>query len=128
MIIYSFILKLSSMKWSEVTQSCPTLCNPWTVAYKAPLSMGFSRQQYRSGLPYPSLFIKDSSYIYMQSTYFLSKGGIWWTIFLKWLIHILKSSLTKNTCHVFLIYISKVHIYKWIGITLLLFFYHFCYC
>ena len=24
---------------------------PWTVAYQAPLSMGFSRQEYRSGLP-----------------------------------------------------------------------------
>ena len=27
---------------------------PWTIAYKAPLSMGFSRQEYRSGLPFPS--------------------------------------------------------------------------
>ena len=27
---------------------------PWTVAYHAPLSMGFSRQAYWSGLPYPS--------------------------------------------------------------------------
>ena len=27
---------------------------PWTVAYQAPLSMGFSRQEYRSGLPFPS--------------------------------------------------------------------------
>ena len=26
---------------------------PWTVAYKAPLSMEFSRQEYRSGLPFP---------------------------------------------------------------------------
>ena len=25
---------------------------PWTVAYQAPLSMGFSRQEYWSGLPY----------------------------------------------------------------------------
>ena len=38
-------------KWSEVAQSCPT---PWTVTYKAPLSMGFSRQEYWSGLPFPS--------------------------------------------------------------------------
>ena len=28
---------------------------PWTVAYKAPPSMGFSRQEYWSGLPFPSL-------------------------------------------------------------------------
>jgi len=28
--------------------------NPWTAAYQAPLSMGFSRQEYWSGLPFPS--------------------------------------------------------------------------
>ena len=28
---------------------------PWTVAYQASLSMGFSRQEYQSGLPFPSL-------------------------------------------------------------------------
>ena len=27
---------------------------PWTVAYQAPRSMGFSRQEYWSGLPFPS--------------------------------------------------------------------------
>ena len=31
------------------------LCaTPWTVAHQAPLSMGFSRQKYWSGLPFPS--------------------------------------------------------------------------
>ena len=35
----------------EVAQSCLT---PWTVARQAPLSMGFSRQEYWSGLPFPS--------------------------------------------------------------------------
>ena len=30
------------------------LVTPWTVARQAPLSMGFSRQEYRSGLPFPS--------------------------------------------------------------------------
>ena len=39
---------------SEVAQSCPTLCDPWTVAHQAPPSMGFSRQEYWSGLPFPS--------------------------------------------------------------------------
>ena len=38
----------------EVAQSCPTLCNPWTVAHQAPLSMEFSSQEYWSGLPLPS--------------------------------------------------------------------------
>ena len=27
---------------------------PWAVAYNASLSMGFSRQEYQSGLPFPS--------------------------------------------------------------------------
>ena len=30
-------------------------CNSWTVAHQSPLSMGFSRQEYWSGLPFPSL-------------------------------------------------------------------------
>ena len=29
-----------------VAKSCPTLATPWTVACQAPLSMGFSRQEY----------------------------------------------------------------------------------
>ena len=28
--------------------------SPWTVGYQAPPSMGFSRQEYWSGLPFPS--------------------------------------------------------------------------
>ena len=28
--------------------------NPWTVADQAPLSMGFPRQEYSSGLPFPT--------------------------------------------------------------------------
>ena len=39
---------------SEVAQSCPTLSAPWTAAHLAPLSVGFSRQEYWSGLPLPS--------------------------------------------------------------------------
>ena len=36
-----------------VTQLCLTLCDPWTVACQAPLSVGFCRQEYWSGLPFP---------------------------------------------------------------------------
>ena len=35
-------------------QVCLTLCDPWTVAQQAALSMEFSRQEYLSGLPFPS--------------------------------------------------------------------------
>ena len=35
---------------SVVSDSCAT---PWTVAHQAPLSMGFSRQEYWRGMPFP---------------------------------------------------------------------------
>ena len=38
---------------SDVAQSC-LFATLWTVAYQAPPSMGFSRQEYWSGLPFPS--------------------------------------------------------------------------
>jgi len=37
-----------------VAKSCPILAIPWTVACQAPLSIEFSRQEYWSGLPFPS--------------------------------------------------------------------------
>ena len=37
-----------------VVKLCPTLETPWNVAHQAPLSMGFFRQEYWSGLPFPS--------------------------------------------------------------------------
>ena len=49
-----FLLQCTKVKSeSEVAQSCPTLATPWTAAYQAPLSMGFSRQEYWSGLRCP---------------------------------------------------------------------------
>ena len=38
-----------------VTKSCLILVTPWTVACQVPLSLGFSRQEYWSGLAFPSL-------------------------------------------------------------------------
>ena len=41
--------------------SCPVMPNsfatPWTVDWPAPLSIGFSRQEYWSGLPFPPLLL-----------------------------------------------------------------------
>ena len=37
-----------------VTKSCPTLVTPWFIAHQAPLPMGFPREEYWSGLPFPS--------------------------------------------------------------------------
>ena len=43
-----FTLKVKSLSHVRL------FATPWTVAYQAPLSMGFSRQEYWSGLPFPS--------------------------------------------------------------------------
>ena len=37
-----------------VAKLCPTLTSPWTVACQTPLCMGFSKQEYWGGLPFPS--------------------------------------------------------------------------
>ena len=36
-----------------VAESCLTLCDPMDCSLQAPLSMGFSRLEYWSGLPFP---------------------------------------------------------------------------
>ena len=42
------------MKGSESHSTVPGSATPWTVGYQAPLSIGFSRQEYWSGWPSPS--------------------------------------------------------------------------
>ena len=42
------------ISFSLVAKSCPTLATPCTVACQAPLSLVFSKQEYWSGLPFPS--------------------------------------------------------------------------
>ena len=52
-----FLLQCIKVKsQSEVTQSSLTLSDPtpWTAAYQAPPSLGFSREEYWSGVPWPS--------------------------------------------------------------------------
>ena len=44
-LLYEYVLSCVSHVWRFVT--------PWTLAHQAPLSMGFSRQEYWSGLPGP---------------------------------------------------------------------------
>ena len=47
----------NAWKWKVKAKSLSRvrlLATPWTAAYQAPLSMGFSRQEYWSGVPLPS--------------------------------------------------------------------------
>ena len=50
----------SAWKWKVKVKSLSPVrlfMTPWTAAYQAPLPMGFSRQEYWSGLPLPSKFL-----------------------------------------------------------------------
>ena len=70
-------VKLLSRVWLLVT--------PWTAAHQAPLSMGFSRQEYWSGLPLPSKQIKWGLPI------------LWGAVCLAYCVQILMLILSKNT-------------------------------
>ena len=51
----------SAWKWEVKVKSLSRvrlLATPWTAAYQAPPSMGFSRQKYWSGVPSPSPFLR----------------------------------------------------------------------
>ena len=51
LILFHLCLQLLLCRFSGVW----LFATPWTVAHQTPLSMGFSRQEYWSGLPFPSL-------------------------------------------------------------------------
>ena len=62
MILYTALICwicIANCEWPIILEvkllSCvPLFATPWTVAYQAPPAMGFSRQEYWSGLPFPS--------------------------------------------------------------------------
>ena len=54
-IFQARVLEWGAIAFSIKSLSCVQLFGiPWTVAHQAPPSMGFSRQEYWSGLPFPS--------------------------------------------------------------------------
>ena len=74
------------------TQSCPTLLwPPWTVACQYPLSKGFPRKEYWSGLPFPPL--GD-----------LPNPGL--NLNLLWFLHLQADSLTRKTQSSFIYWIK----------------------
>ena len=46
------LLTIKTATAAKSLQSCPTLCDP--IAHQAPPSLGFSKQEHWSGLPFPS--------------------------------------------------------------------------
>ena len=79
------ILQARTLEWAAISFSSASkrkvkvrslsrvqlLVTPWTAAYQAPPSMGFSRQEYWSGVPLPSPHFMYSSVLILYS-YFIS--------------------------------------------------------
>ena len=53
---------------SRVSVSCSVIVTPWTIACQSPLSLGFSRQDYWSGLPFLSESHKKAIFTSVQGT------------------------------------------------------------
>ena len=74
----------NAWKWKLKVKSLSRvrlLTTPWTAAHQSPLSMGFSRQEYWSGLPLPSplhtwLYTKDI-YFSLDFGFCLSTHSFW---------------------------------------------------
>ena len=75
----------NAWKWKVKVKSLShvwLLATPWTAAYQAPPSMGFSRQEYWSRVPLPSLIlhIVDPNYVildYHLVTIYITKNRDW---------------------------------------------------
>ena len=69
-------------KWKAKVKSLSRvwlLATPWTEAYQAPLSMGFSRQMYWSGLPLPSP-IEVTSSVLIKRPESSTNNLKWWQL------------------------------------------------
>ena len=51
---HSKLSNVNAAAAAKSLQSCSTLCDPMDSSHQAPLSLGFSKQEYWSGLPFPS--------------------------------------------------------------------------
>ena len=53
LLLLLLLSRISRVRLCEVAVMSDS-ATPWTAAYQAPLSIGFSRQEYWSGVPLPS--------------------------------------------------------------------------
>ena len=70
----------NAWKWKVKVKSLSHVrlfTTPWTAAYQGPPSMGFSRQEYWSGVPLPSPIAKQSKFIYLFLFYYRKSEDVW---------------------------------------------------
>ena len=97
-------------KWKVKVKSLSRfrlLATPWTAAYQAPPSMGFSRQEYRSGVPLPSpnMLLKCFFFFFQFPLYFQP---------VHWLF--LVTFITLIFCHYNMLSESPVEFSYWVTI------------
>ena len=70
----------NAWKWKNKVKSLSLvqlLVTPWTAAHQAPPSMGFSRQEYWSGVPSPSLVIQQRDAIFLRNPLYWNINELW---------------------------------------------------
>ena len=79
--VYTYIHIYIHTYMCSVTKSCPAVCNPQTIVHQAQtLSVEFLRQEYRSGLPFPSP-IYSHTHIYKRLKGNFTDLHFWGVIF-----------------------------------------------
>ena len=85
----------NAWKWKVKMKSlccARLLATPWTEAYQAPPSMGFSRQEYWSGVPLPS---PDNP----LSRNLIPQSSLWIILYHQLLLHHFQFSTQRVSCH-----------------------------
>ena len=101
----------NAWKWKVKVKSLHRvrpLATPWTAAYQAPLSMGFSRQEYWSGVPLPSPLS------FLVCVYYFTDFDIvhFISLFLVVILKVLTSklSITKSNISIFVLLLNRPYI------------------
>ena len=92
----------NAWKWKVKVKSLSRVrlpATPWTAAHQAPLSMGFSRQEYWSGVPLPSpcvYLLYFNFHLSITSLMLSNKHNKLWLFFLDYYLGFLKTRLSAS--------------------------------
>ena len=79
-IVFVVVVTHIRVRVYSIAKSCLTLCNPIGCSHQTPLSMGFSRQKYWSGLPFsPPGHLPNPGVEPMSPACFALAGGFFTT-------------------------------------------------
>ena len=91
-----------------------SFATPWTIAHQAPLSMGFSRQEYWSGLPCPPTGDFPNPGIKPTSLMSPALAGDFFTTSATWKTHYKCELCFFKTCIYLVLAALGLHCYMWV--------------